>query len=620
MEPFSNKENFVFVRVENRGSTNADNACHLYKAGAFVPPKLVAPATGLDVSGMPLMSKVSGNSPTGRTKVVVTLAPSGTQVVDVSLQRDTGATIVGFGAIASGHQAGWGFSPDGRYFVYASTVSAQATVYVAEKLAGETKAPGTQKCSAFFGTGGSTAGWGFSPDGGTFLAATSFSIVGYDLLSGLKLFDTPTFQWSQFRFSPAGDLCMLVGNTAGEAVRFEQTAAFYTSPGTLQPTAANVPVQVTVGAGSTIGAVAVGSGTNGIKLTGMLPPFIDNPLCRTVPTSATVEVFTTTPTGNGTRGQSKSLGTAHANIPAGTSRQILLPTWKDAVNGHQCLIAEAFTLAPSGDPHPGRQQDFLVLARRQVAQRNVVVTRSSSPFLAPLRVHNPGPGSVTSTVSVERVEAWDPSWQDHPALAAVPRQQFTSERHGLIEYRCGQRLPERPETVTVMKRRLTPGESLSLALWFDNPFEGQDVEAAQIFTVTEERDGELLGGVLVVGLATSRTLEVPLPVPDGRSPLKLTGLKLDADRLIAATLAHHERRPLEEVSVYLECTSEPLARASPLTHRFGTLEPGLHVTAEWPIDLTSVPTGQIGVSLVVEDAHHAYQRFYRHITYGRENS
>src|SRR5205823_3605273 len=252
--------------------------CLCNTTGAFVAPQVVAPGGG-NVSGASYFSQSAGNSPTGNVKVVISKDLQTGQILDVALVKTSQPNSGGFwhaGAIQQSESAGWGFSPDGRFFLFARSGSGHsASIAVAE---------GTGQGSTIWSsTFASTSGWGFSPDGGTFALVDTY-VTLYDLSrpGPPAIVSNLNSGYAQFRFSPCGDLFVFVPSAIGSQVAFYKLPARYPPPaqsGPWNPTVSGTSQPITLAGGANPSLTVTGAGALGIALTGMSKPAIDNPIC-----------------------------------------------------------------------------------------------------------------------------------------------------------------------------------------------------------------------------------------------------------------------------------------------------------------------------------------------------
>lgn len=628
IEPRKDRNNYIFVRVENRGDVDAAPNCPCAKIGSFVSARVVEPKTGNDISNATFLTRIEGVSPSGKTNVVIIKYP-GSGAIDVELREaSTNRRLYSFGAIQPGVTVGWGFSPNGQVFLFASSASGNASLVMAEG-----PEAGRKKVEFFFGLNGTTAGWGFSPDGQTFLAATNNYVHLYDIESGKNLLSSPTFQWGQFHFSPCGDLFALIGKQTYDSISLYKLPAFYQTFSQWTPTVNNVSVgslQVDLRQGNPAFQV-IGSGVNGIKLTGMSRSSIDNPLCLKQPEAVQVDVWITDPKGNCTRNGSTRVGSAFANIPKKSSKEILITSpWRPDKTGHKCIVAEAYT-TDARDPHPGKLNDFLVQSRRQVAQRNVIVIKPNSPtFLFPFVVQNSTLQPYPVRIELQRVHHHELLGQQDSLLEALPEASFESTRFGLLPYNCGQEISD--ELVQELALKLQPGELVNLALFFDNPL-APDEPAAQAFHIREFHDTGLVGGITVIGVNQQEPLVGKTPeAPTNLSPIELSDKVFmtmeDLDltgsqpvfynfiqgQYLTASFTNPTQNDLKNATIYLEGLSDPDVTIEPQTYFVDAFRAGDTILARWVVDFSKTPADDYTVSFVVEDSDHQYKRILTHLS------
>src|SRR5207244_2477821 len=122
-----------------------------------------------------------------------------------------------------------------------------------------------------------------------------------------------------------------------------------------------------------------------------------------------------------------------------TTRTVAAARWVPPASqaGHGCLIAE--TYHPTEDPMTRPANDFQVLADRKVAQRNVIVSKPSSPFfVAPFEVRNPTRRPVVAVIDVTL--ATPEGFREDGLLQALPPTVLEVRRYGLLEYKLGQEI------------------------------------------------------------------------------------------------------------------------------------------------------------------------------------
>jgi hypothetical protein len=255
------------IHYDDQGISKV-TSCALSSAGS--PGTIGNPCTrmGQFVSANVIPPTSSGLSPTGNTKVVIVKNTSTGEILDLELQETaTNRVIFTTGAIPTGVSASWGFSPDGQIFLYTSSASWSGVLVMAEG-----PQSGNRILNFSFASARQNAGWGFGPDSKTFLLATDYITI-YDLKSSTVVVSTLTSNWGQWRYSPCGDLFVLIG------LQDHGPVEFYRLPkGNLWPPTSNsqtVSVNVNLGGGNPDLKV-VGQGVNGIQLGGMSATFVDN--------------------------------------------------------------------------------------------------------------------------------------------------------------------------------------------------------------------------------------------------------------------------------------------------------------------------------------------------------
>lgn len=169
-EPALNRDNYVFVTVTNNGA-EATTGCPCSTVGNFRSVGLVAPGSGVDLTGLAFVTQEVGASPSGATNVVVDATGNGAVVL-----RDTATSAElyrrPFGA---GEVVGWGYSRDGDRLFIASNTNQNGLVVAAE-------GPRQGQPSLTFTTrlNGNTRWCGFSPSGKTFLVRRDDTVILYN--------------------------------------------------------------------------------------------------------------------------------------------------------------------------------------------------------------------------------------------------------------------------------------------------------------------------------------------------------------------------------------------------------------------------------------------------------
>ena len=248
-------------------STSVVAGCFCQTTGPFQDPSVANP--------------VGITSPDGSTQVTLT-AVSGTPVLDLT----RGSTPIVSGLF---NPLAWGWSPDSKYFVVANRPASlnpdQIDLLVYNTLTGNlvnNLNPLTITCLtpgvASDGGGEQSsgcAGWGFSPDGQSFVVsyltgATTYKLQLYSTVSGAIAIDLDRSDASAFwQFSPCGDLFMLATDSG---------VFFYYSAGSLYQTESLnlVTNQILSATAAQVGSAFV------IDLTGMSDTSISSPQCTTL--------------------------------------------------------------------------------------------------------------------------------------------------------------------------------------------------------------------------------------------------------------------------------------------------------------------------------------------------
>ena len=619
ISPIENTTNYLFVEVKNNGTEDAIG-CVCNTTGPFVAPQVIAPSGG-NVAGSSYFSQNAGNSPTGNVKVVISKDLTTGQILDVALVKTSQPNSGGFwhsGAIQQGESAGWGFSPDGRFFLFARSGGHQASIGVAE---------GTGQGSTIWSsTFASSSGWGFSPDGGTFAFVDQY-VTLHDLSrpGAPVIVSNLNSGYAQFRFSPCGDLFVFVPSTIGSQVAFYKLPARYPAPaqsGPWNPTVSGVSQPITLTGTANPSLTVTGPGALGIALTGMSNLAIDNPICMYSNGLVKVDTWGYVSSTYMPRSASSKVGSGYVDLPRastpGAVREALIaPAWNPTWLGHSCLFAETYTL-DGRDPQPSQTLDFQVVARRQVAQRNVmVVAPKCEYFLFPFQTTNPDRERRDITMAVERIDHTSDEWRSDLLLGGLPKESFES-RFGLTTYRILHAVDD-SEVSEKLDLALEPGETATLALWFENP--NPDADAVQAFLITEFRGGEAVGRIVVAGYTRAEGWHgLRVEPPPAPCPVELQGpvagatqalgghlVAVSAERLIAS-FVNPTTDTLKDVTVYLEGVSSAQANVEPLRISAGDLGPGDSISGQWRVDLSSTSAGDYFASFVVQDAAHSFKR------------
>jgi len=220
----------------------------------------------------------------------------------------------------------WGFSPNSKYFVLTThPYGWQLNQFLLSVYDIDKEKPTIPGITVTYSTAGGDiftsmdpeeteegtvddVGWGFSPDGRTFLLAYRTSTTTYPAAYHLSLYNTPTGYsiLSQDRtdvaafwqFSPCSDILMFVTQAGTQPSTTDPVYFYYTSrPNTLYtPTP---PGQIFLRSPWTPSATVVKDGTTyKIQLTSMSAPSIPSPQCTTsVTANSPVNIVVTCPKG-----------------------------------------------------------------------------------------------------------------------------------------------------------------------------------------------------------------------------------------------------------------------------------------------------------------------------------
>ena len=247
-----------------------------------------------------------GFSPNGKYFVLITSQSTLTgPVLSLTLYSVPAAHAVGAASSVT-NPLSWGFSPDAdnRFFVVTSSESLPTYVDVhIYDTQTETRVMQTP-LTAYSSTGqppewtdqndvegndhsandnDKVGGWGFSPDGNTFVLSyktkpNSYDLVVWNLARGLPVIgETRSDVASFWQFSPCGDLFMLVSQQGPNPAPSDTVDFFYTSNGIVYQ---EVNLDPASGNASATAAVAANS-TFEIQLTGMSQASIESPQCST---------------------------------------------------------------------------------------------------------------------------------------------------------------------------------------------------------------------------------------------------------------------------------------------------------------------------------------------------
>lgn len=653
--PKLGRDNYIFTLLENRGTIGTLTCT---STGPFVTAEVIEPGTGNNIVNNPLFSHAQGNGPIQsgyptRTTVQATFTPYGNALTVKVLRGTTVLVDVTFPPNSS---SGWGYSPDGNIFLLAygnnqpgGTLLGYVNLY---KLGNAPILTPTYS----YTINDSSSGWGFSPAGSTFLMARSSiqSIDLYSMLNGSHVSTDLTSPYGAWRFSPCGDICALIGRNVNDPVTLIKLPPFYQTVGHFQPTSGGQLVSLFV-TGFPATLQVNGQGRNGIALSHMTYAAIDNPFVGVVE----VDVYSDVPSPSVSRSHSTLVGRAFADLPAGRAKEVLiLPAWHPTTQAYYCLVAESFTL-DSSEPLPSRDDDFHVLALDQTTQRNVgvitslvapmrstdedAVNRAVPQYEFPFVVQNPTNETCQSKITVEKLDYSTSSIQDDLLLGTLPKGTFESSYFGFLTKIDRQEFREhaRDEVSHELNIELQPGEMVEVNLAFDN-ISGTGSPSAQSFSISELRNGDLAGGIIVVGLSGIDDLpgkDIPLlPHP---SPIVLDNpaltVKLPSsaaqntsdtpkDAGLAATsqveylnvsFSNPTFAKLSDARCYLESLSAPDAQVTPGIFYVSQMGAGSVINANWQIDFSATPDGNYLASFVVQDSTHDYKRILTPVTVTR---
>ena len=208
-------------------------------------------------------------------KTVVETTPLGSSIFIHLKDIGTHKTIYDH-TLPQGGNANWGYSPDDKMFfnAYIHNPTTPSTIigYVDLVIAEMPRHPAINLPFQRY------AGYGFGPDSRAFLLASGDYVTVFSSINGRPLTTGDLINnWGQWRFSPCGDLFVLIGRNNLDPVKFYKLDFNHHSGQLWPPTSNGVPVSVNVDLSHGSPSLEViHQGPNGIRLTGMSVNFIDN--------------------------------------------------------------------------------------------------------------------------------------------------------------------------------------------------------------------------------------------------------------------------------------------------------------------------------------------------------
>lgn len=642
-QPVEGRNNYIFVGIHNDGAdpiTFSSATCDCGALGQFLPPQVLESDTRRDLASAAYLSQREGTSADGSLTISTFLLG---QHAKWRLKSNSTSQTMGDGNLPDAPaQWGFGFSPDGRSFIRVMDTGVGPSAIALIATVNDAGGFGTSSTLEGMKTGPWGLTWGFGPDGRTFVYLADFTnairLVVYQrkddgtTLRWMNISPTsplPAGQITGYSFSPCGDLLAIFGGGSARIFKVPDSSHLMAKLSEWVPTSKGFPQTLTLTSGTPSLNVRR-AGQDGIDVAGIsvVPAGgsrIDNPSCASSTGLAVVDAFASTPTTLPLRSKMTWLGGSYYAIgasgtPIANVDVLIVPPWIPGFLGHACLIAETETLG-SEDTLGVKEDDFHVIDRRKVAQRNVVVQMPLSPFFA-MPFHVDGSADVSSDV---RLTLQQPSLDEalsDPSLKGLPRRQASIRRAGLKPFCTPRDLCEPADDLEKeVTLELGPGDRRHFVAEFE--IEGTEEEAVAIVNVVERRGGQVTGGITVIGAP-----EIPPPIEIDRgdvpTPVSLLGQPFrnvgedppgldssgsdvfrvgtkDTQTLVARFVTSSDHT-LHAVGVYLEGISDRQAVVEPRIHYLGDMERGTVAQAQWHLVLTRCIPGTATVSFVAEDA------------------